>query len=258
MFTLAVVFDTIKVAASQLNGNVIAALSHNVNGKYANRILPNVGLCVAHFDFVDVSEGHIRNGDGCTYYKTTFRLVIFRPFVGETLVGKVKSCDEKGVRITMGFFDDIYVVWDGMPQPSAYDRTEAAWFWIWTDLKNDGLTNGEADEDDAEDLSNSAVFQDPFQSQKEERFYFYKDESVRFVVEADEFNEPEPPGPETWKAKAQAATSQRTSSTNEPIEVKATTKRLAPYRIKASMSSQGTGVVGWWTDSQVQSIAGEE
>lgn len=140
----------------------------------------------------------------------------------------------------MGFFDDIYVAWDGMPQPSAYDRSEAAWFWIWTERSGDqnggggggGAMNGEEEED----LSNSALFQDPFQSQKDERFYFYKDERVRFVVEADEFNEPEPPGPETWKAKAQSGSQAPLS--NETIDVSATTsKRLAPYRIKVSCES---------------------
>ena len=146
MFTLAVIHDTIKVLASQLNADVIASLTHNINAKYSNRILPNVGLCVAHFDFIDISEGHIRHGDGNTYYKTTFRLVIFRPFMGEILTGKVKSSDESGIRITLGFFDDIHIGLEGMPQPSAYDRQEAAWFWVWLSEESENV---------------DAIFEDP-------------------------------------------------------------------------------------------------
>ena len=44
--------------------------------------------------------------DGSAYFKARFRLVVFRPFVGEVLVGKLKACTrevggERGVRGTM-------------------------------------------------------------------------------------------------------------------------------------------------------------
>eukprot|EP00955_Chlamydomonas_euryale_P067610 359882-Chlamydomonas_euryale.AAC.2 len=38
-----------------------------------------------------------------------FRLVVFRPFVGEVLVGQLKSCSREGLRVSLGFFDDILV-----------------------------------------------------------------------------------------------------------------------------------------------------
>lgn len=234
MFTLAVIHDTIKVAASQLSSDIVASLTHNINVKYANRILPNVGLCVAHFDYLDISEGHIRNGDGCTYFKIGFRLIVYRPFIGEVLVGKVKSSDEQGMRITMGFFDDIHVSWEGMPQPSAYDRTEAAWFWVWVNDDLDGTgSGGDVDKDLA------AVYEDPFQSRKEERFYFIKDEPVRFIVDGDEFNEPEPPGPSTWKDSAIRAPGQ--SSDQMEIE---SAKRVAPYKIRVGRCVTVTSLPG--------------
>jgi DNA-directed RNA polymerase subunit E'/Rpb7 len=64
-----------------------------------------------------------------------FRLVVFRPFISEVVVAKVKSSDEDGIRrtfpfldskhlltrrpVTMGFFDDIYIPTAYLPQPSA-------------------------------------------------------------------------------------------------------------------------------------------
>ncbi|PWN33000.1 uncharacterized protein FA14DRAFT_174643 [Meira miltonrushii] len=238
MFTLTVIHDTIKVLASQLNADVIASLTHNINAKYSNRILPNVGLCVAHFDFLDVSEGHIRHGDGNTYYKTTFRLVVFRPFIGEILVGKVKSSDENGLRITMGFFDDIHITPEGMPQPSAYDRQEAAWFWVWLSEESENV---------------DAILEDAYESKKDERFYIYKDELVRFVIDGDEFNEPEPPGPNAWKESNAGKAPGQTGTDAITVD---TSKRIAPYKIKASMSIQGTGMVNWW--SEAQAVEGSE
>jgi len=36
-------------------------------------------------------------------------MVVFRPFVGEYLTGQVQSCSESGIRVNMGFFDDVYI-----------------------------------------------------------------------------------------------------------------------------------------------------
>ncbi len=42
-------------------------------------------------------------------FAVTFRLMVFRPFVGEVLVGRVSQCAEGGLRVSLGFFDDIVV-----------------------------------------------------------------------------------------------------------------------------------------------------
>jgi len=63
-------------------------------------------------------------------------MVVFRPFISEVIVAKVKSSDEDGIRcsymtiqgptpftytllVTMGFFDDIYIPAVYLPQPAA-------------------------------------------------------------------------------------------------------------------------------------------
>lgn len=212
MFNLAVIDDTIKLEACQLGSDTVSALTYNINAKYSNRILPNVGLCISHFDFSSISEGHLKNGDGCTYYKATFRLIVFRPFKGEILVGKVKSCDEDGVRITLGFFDDIYVSRDALPMPSGYDHTEAAWFWV-----------GNPDDD--------SVYDDALLSAKEQRFYFDKNEPVRFLVDGDEYNEPEPPGPSTWGKNALKTGTGQGGADIKDVE---SATRVAPYKVKVS------------------------
>lgn len=63
-----------------------------------------------------------------------FRLVVFRPFISEVLVGKVKSQDEDGIRgrytpnttarllmkraVTMTFFDEVHIDVSQLPAPS--------------------------------------------------------------------------------------------------------------------------------------------
>ncbi len=72
------------------------------------------------------------------YNVVTFRLVVFRPFVSEIIVGTVKDCTEEYVRgvewcfvllqpanlisiieVTTGFFDDIIVPQAQLPFPNA-------------------------------------------------------------------------------------------------------------------------------------------
>lgn len=209
MFSLALIDDTIKIEASQLGLDTVTALTFNINAKYSNRILPNVGLCIGHFDYSTISEGRLTNRDGCTYYKITFRLIVFRPFVGEVLVGKVSSCDEEGIRITMGFFEDVHISRDQLPSPSGYDHSQAQWFRLFFP-------------------ENDLLWEDPLLSAEEERWHLQKGDIVRFKVEGDEFNEPEPPGPNTWGKKSLSASNQ------EEIAAVGSTTAVPPYKVKVS------------------------
>lgn len=253
MFNLAIIDDTIKIEAAQLGLDTVTALTYNINAKYSNRILPNVGLCFSHFDYSSISEGHLTNGDGCTYYKVTFRIVVFRPFKGEVLTGKIMSSDEYGIRISMGFFDDIFVSKPWLPRPSEYDVTEAAWFWL-----------GEPEDD--------SLWDEPHNSTPEQRYYFDKQKPVRFVIEGDEFNEPVPKGPKDWKdAAAQAAANQvggaeiaKVNTANEVPFFKINVSSLNnscflqsnPFTFQASMAGSGLGMLEWWNqDAEAEAVA---
>lgn len=45
------------------------AIINELNKKYANRILHDVGLCICVFDLSEVGEGKVRYGDGFLWYK---------------------------------------------------------------------------------------------------------------------------------------------------------------------------------------------
>ena len=44
------------------------ALVDELNKKYANRVLHDIGLCVCVFDLAEASEGKVRYGDGFLWY----------------------------------------------------------------------------------------------------------------------------------------------------------------------------------------------
>ncbi|ETS62165.1 hypothetical protein PaG_03731 [Moesziomyces aphidis] len=233
MFVLADIEDTISVHPSAFGQPSLTSISDQINIKYANKILPDVGLCVSLFDILSCSEGKVRFGDGCLYHHVTFRLVVFRPFTQEVLTGKIKSSDEAGIRITMGFFDDIYVPAHLIPKPCAFDHQERAWFWLY-----------EARTDE--------IAADPLLSHPDERMYLDTAEQVRFTIESDEFWDAEPgpiANPTTDSAQSSALHhNQHTAKETKPH-----------YSITASIAGSGLGLVSWWTGAEAAApLEGQE
>ncbi|KAK7061107.1 DNA-directed RNA polymerase III complex subunit Rpc25 [Paramarasmius palmivorus] len=130
MFNLAIIKDTIPIHPSAFGITPTQALAAQLNKKYANKVLHDVGLCISVFDITEAGEGKVRYGDGFLWYRVVFRMVVFRPFIGEVLVGKVKSSDPESIRVSLGFFDDIYIPSIYLPQPSTFDPTERSHFWL--------------------------------------------------------------------------------------------------------------------------------
>lgn len=61
--------DTIAVPPNLFGIDPEDALEAEVNQKYANRVVLDVGLAICVFDFLKISEGVVRYGDGAYWYK---------------------------------------------------------------------------------------------------------------------------------------------------------------------------------------------
>jgi DNA-directed RNA polymerase III subunit RPC8 len=62
------------------------------------KIVPDVGLGIKVLDILSISEGVIIPGDGGSYHRVKFRLIVFRPFLGEVIVGKIKASAPAGIQ----------------------------------------------------------------------------------------------------------------------------------------------------------------
>lgn len=58
-------------------------------------------------------------GEGNTAVTVQFRLVVFRPFEGELLVGRVKSSTVEGIVVSMNFFEHVFIPRDGLKDQCA-------------------------------------------------------------------------------------------------------------------------------------------
>ena len=160
-----------------------------------------------------------------------FRLVIFRPFANEVLVGRIASSTSESIRVSMGFFDDIYIPPHLLPSPSAFDYQEQAWFWLL-------------------DPASDVHVADPLLSAPEERMYLDAGEIIRFAIESDHFYDVEP-GPAVGEGKLGEIPNVG-SLPGEPGSKGAA--HYSSYRVIGSIAGQGLGLVAWWAGAEQVSV----
>lgn len=117
MFVLVTLKDTVRIHPSKFNVPLQQALTDEINDRLANKVIVNVGLCITFYDIVHLGQSFLFQGDGASHTQVTFRYVVFRPFVGETLIGRIKSSTREGIRVSLGFFEDILITETLLQEP---------------------------------------------------------------------------------------------------------------------------------------------
>ena len=133
MFELARLKDTVTIAPSEFGKPLLTAVTDALSEKYPNKVVPGLGLCVTLHDILHVGEAHLYASNASMHLPVEFRLVMFRPYVGEVLTGTVVSSDPKGMRVSLGFFDEIHVPSRLLQSPSYWSPEEGVWVWNVTD-----------------------------------------------------------------------------------------------------------------------------
>ncbi|PSK55728.1 DNA-directed RNA polymerase III subunit rpc25 [Elsinoe australis] len=210
MYNIVTIADLIQILPQDYEKRSARALEDNINAKYANKVIHKIGLAVGLFDILKFSEGLIGHGTGIVNVHVDFRLIVFRPFKGEILQGRIMENTPYGLRITMDFFDDIWVPAPGMTfENTQYDKIEEEgqapeWVWIW-------------------------------HAEESGELYFDNNETVRFRVEAESWTDLEP--------------KRAPDPTQESLEVKTEdVPEPSPYTITASMQQSGLGPILWWSE----------
>ncbi|CBY20950.1 unnamed protein product [Oikopleura dioica] len=133
MFELVTFEDYVKIEPVLFNKDLADSCRTELNRKLANKVYQRAGLCICMHDILKVGDSAILPGEGLCRTYIKFRFIVFRPFIREVLVGKVRSCSREGLRLTIGFFDDIFVPKKYIPAPNEFVQSEGAkGKWIWT------------------------------------------------------------------------------------------------------------------------------
>ncbi|KAG8626980.1 hypothetical protein KVT40_005925 [Elsinoe batatas] len=209
MYNIVTISDLIQILPQDYEKRSARALEDNINAKYANKVIHKIGLAVGLFDILKFSEGLIGHGTGIVNVHVDFRLIVFRPFKGEILQGRIIENSPAGLRISIDFFDDIMVHAPGMVfENTHFDRVEeegqpAESVWVW-------------------------------HAEGAGELYFDNHEIVRFRVENETWTDLEPKrAPDALTAEVKTEDISDTS----------------PYKISASMQLSGLGSIVWWAEA---------
>ncbi|KAG8462991.1 hypothetical protein KFE25_001764 [Diacronema lutheri] len=139
MFSLVMLEDTVKVQPSDFHLPTHEALVSAVNCKFANKVIIDVGLCLRLYDIASIGEAFLHPGDAAQHVALVFRIIVFCPFVGQILVGKITTLSKDGLVVSLEFFDNVVITPENMRQPVAFEEAEldakgatlvnAAWCW---------------------------------------------------------------------------------------------------------------------------------
>ena len=91
MFMLSTIEDHIRVEPAQLGLSTASAVEQEIKRLYFDKVIPNVGLVITLYDILHIEGGDVHVGDGGAHFEAKFRIVVFRPYEGEVLLGKVHT-----------------------------------------------------------------------------------------------------------------------------------------------------------------------
>ncbi|CAI5757909.1 unnamed protein product [Candida verbasci] len=129
MFILSEIEDLVRIPPNTFNIPIQHAITDELHKKYSNKIINNLGLVVSIWDISDIKDGLLKPGDGGSYVGVTFRAIVFKPFRGEVLTGWVTECNPMGIKIRLGFFDDIWIPKNYLFEECEFKEVEKAWVW---------------------------------------------------------------------------------------------------------------------------------
>ncbi|KAF2277575.1 DNA-directed rna polymerase III 25 kd polypeptide [Westerdykella ornata] len=129
MFILTTIKDLVQITPEDFRKTSAEAIKDAINAKYSDRIIPNIGLAICLYDLLSTSEGLIGHGTGLVNVDAEFRLIVFRPFRGEILQGRIKSSTELGITIDMNFTSEVFVPAQNLPPDTNFDIAEGVFIW---------------------------------------------------------------------------------------------------------------------------------
>lgn len=140
MFYLSRIEHTLRVPPDVLSRPLTDAIKAELEKLFLDKVIASLGLCISVYDITSIEGGFIFPGDGAATYTAVFTMIMFRPFVGEIISAKVKESDANGLRLSLGFFEDIYVPANLLPDPSHPEpdprkRDRVTWIWDYNGEK---------------------------------------------------------------------------------------------------------------------------
>ncbi|KAF3449692.1 hypothetical protein FNV43_RR10423 [Rhamnella rubrinervis] len=146
MFYLSRIEHKLRVPPDLHDRPIEEAIKGELQKLFVDKVIANLGLCISVYDIRSITGGFIFPSEGSATYTVVFTLIMFRPFVGEIIAAKLKESNVNGLRLSVGFFDDIYVPVHLLPDPCHHVPDSArrdSVIWIWEIMEGENFIDWE-------------------------------------------------------------------------------------------------------------------
>lgn len=123
MFYLAEVEDYVRVDPKLFGLETAEAVKEQLKQSYANFQDKELGSVVAVLEVLSVDDGVIIPGDGAVYYKSKFKLVVFKPELQELVYGTIDEITNFGAFIDLGVMRGMIHISQTMDDFVSFSKT---------------------------------------------------------------------------------------------------------------------------------------
>lgn len=102
MFNITEIEDYIRVEPELFGLETREAITKQLEKTYSLYVDKEIGAVISVLDVDNIGEGVIIPGDGAAYYKTTFKLLVFKPELQELVYGMVDEITNFGALMNIG------------------------------------------------------------------------------------------------------------------------------------------------------------
>ncbi len=102
MFYISEVEDYVRVDPTLFGLPTVKAVDEQLRNTYSEYYDKEIGHVVEVIEVLEVGEGIIIPGDGAAYYKSTFKILVWKPELQELVYGTIAEITDFGAFIDMG------------------------------------------------------------------------------------------------------------------------------------------------------------
>ena len=131
MFILSRIQDKVEISSACRDKK--REVFEKLNGKYANKVIKNLGLGI-----------YVKEVERIYYYKisgsllvakTDFIILVFKFYNDELLCGKITSQSERGIEVELSFYGTIFIprenMFKGFEVGTAELKNRTLFYWFW-------------------------------------------------------------------------------------------------------------------------------
>ncbi len=124
MFYITEVEDYVRVEPKLFGLPTHEAVGNQLKETYADHYSKELGKTITVVEVSEVGEGVIIPGDGAAYYKTTFKILTWKPEIQEVVPGIIDEIASFGAFISMGNMKGMIHISQTMEDYVSFSKTE--------------------------------------------------------------------------------------------------------------------------------------